>query len=259
MGSLEWRQKLMAKHEVGRRRWALLRGNKTAREQGLQLMRQEYAQDPNGISGVELGVALLWLGLYSEAHELFCSRIETDRTSIDSDYGMAGVSVWCLGQPWEAASYWHAGLKAPYARCAGLGIRIPLLLFFASVVRPEVFGQNEARKLLREKLRDPRIKTWPGAIAKFVTGKIGEAELTKSCQSTNKSDASTRQWLSDFYRNVIGHERMTHFAFMDFMHKLADTSQPWWREKDTFTSRLWHEEFFLARHLGAKRESGKAD
>lgn len=198
---------------------------------------------------MELGVALLWLGRYDEAWEHFCSSIDTSPRSGDSKYGMAGVAKWCLGEPREAVSKWRAGLKAKYAR-AGVPFQMPLLLYFTSVVRPDVFNPDEAKKLLEEMLTHPKIDRWPGPIVKFVLGRIGEDEFLRSRQSTNPVETASRSrpWLAEFYTSLVGRERMTPLEFKNYMRKVADTSQPEWQEEGVFTSRLWHEEFFLARH-----------
>ncbi len=237
--------------ERARHRRTLMRGSKTEQAEGLRLTREEYAEDPgSGSSAMELGVTLMWHGQYVEAWEHFHSIIETDPRVGDGDYGMAGVAKWCLGEPEEAVSQWQAGLKAPYSRTP-FGVYMGLLLFFASVVRPEVFDQNEARSLLREKLADPRSNKWPGTIAKLVLGQISEEELQRSCQSRTSKETDGYVWKTDFYRHVLAYDRMTPLAFADSMRKLTDTEQPQWQENDVFGWRIWCEEFFLARFEGA--------
>ncbi len=228
--------------------WALLRAGKAEQEQGLRLVQHAYAREPDASHSMELGVALLWLGHNAEAWEHFRSIIDKAPNSGDNDYGMAGVAKWCLGEPGEAASQWRAGLKAKYARASGLGVRMPLLLFFASVVRPDISGEVLAKKLMLEKTKDRRIKTWPGPIAKLVLGQIDEREFQNHCRGANRQDTRDRQWLAEFYRSLIRYNRGEPSLFKEAMRKLTDTSQPEWSNDAVLLGRIWGEEFFLARH-----------
>lgn len=249
---LQLQQEAKAIQERARHRWRLLRAGQAEQEEGLRLARQNYAQNPSPSSVMELGVALLWLRRYGEAWEHFCSVISADPRSGDNDYGMAGVAKWCLGEPQEATAKWRAGLKAKYVR-AGRPFYLPLLLYFASALRPEVLNPIEAGKLLQETLTHPKIDLWPGPIVKFVLGRINEDEFQRSCQSTNpvETQRRTRPWSAEFYRSLVRRERVTPLEFKDSMRKLVDTSQPEWQEEGVFTSRVWHEEFFLARYESA--------
>ena len=243
--------------------WPLLRGEKAEQEQGLQLARQAYNEQPYASEAMTLGVALLWLARYADAWEHFHSRIETASRAGDNDYGMAGVAKWCLGKPDDAVSEWRAGLKAEYARTSGLGVRMPLLLFFAAIREPRVFDRRSAEKLLRETTADIRIRNWPGPIARLVLDQIGEAEFQNHCLGIRPGDmgknpftrhkpheVSNCQWLAEFYRTTLALEHGKSISdFKGSMEKLSDTSQPEWQdEKNVFTVRIWCEEFFLARN-----------
>ena len=228
--------------------WTLLRAGNAEQEAGLSIIQQSYAAQPHPSHAMELGVALLWLGRYTQAWEHFCSRIRIDPHSGDNDFGMAGVAKWCLGEPKDAVTEWRAGLKAKYARASGLGVRMPLLLFFASVIEPEAFDGDLAKELLAEKTKDLRIRNWPGPIAKFVLGQIDESELQKHCRGTNDEETRDRQWLVEFYRSLIGLKQGTIPAFKNSMRKLTDVNQSEWQDETVLLSRIWNEEYFLARH-----------
>ena len=245
--------------------WPLLRGGKPEQEQGLRLVQQAYAEDPSPSYARTLGIALVWLGKYTEAWTHFRSVIETSPTAGDGDYGMAGVAKWCLGKPDEAVSEWRAGLKAKYARASGLNVIMPLLLFFAATREPRVFDRNLAEKLLLETTKDRRIGNWPAPIARLVLDQISETEFDNHCRGikpgiTDKNpfvrhspqETSNCLWLAEFYRNVLALEQGALSDFQDSMRKLSDTSQSEWQdEKNVFTVRIWHEEFFLARYEAA--------
>lgn len=229
--------------------WSLLRAaNAEQQQQGLRLIQEAHALNPDASHIMELGVALLWLGQYASAWDHFQEALKEYPIKGDAFYGMAGVAKWCLGEPGEAISQWHAGLKAKYARANGLGVIMPLLLFFASVVRPGLLAKSSVEQLILEKITDPRIKTWPGPIAKLASALVTEDDFQKQCKGESDRDTANRLWLTEFYRNVLRHDPQKHLGFKQAMSRLTDTSQPEWSDEDDFLTRIWCEEFFLARH-----------
>jgi len=161
---------------------------------------------------------------------------------------MAGTAKWCLGDVQEAVRQWNAGLKAQYADTAGLGLQLPLLLFVASVLRPATFEKTKAEDLLRSKIRDCRARTWPGPIAGWVLAEFQENELRDRCRDANETESRNHYWLTDFYRAIVLHSQGQATDFRDAMRRLVDTSRPEWSDENFFLSRMWGEEFFLARH-----------
>jgi hypothetical protein len=244
--------------------WNLLRGTKKAQEEGLRLVERLYSEEPNGSNRMQLGVAYLWLQRYESAYEHYYTAIHNHPRTGDSDFGMAGVAKWCLGKPDEAISQWRTGLNAKYARASGFGIRMPLLLFFATVRQPNVFDHKLAEKLLREKSADIRIRNWPGPIAKLLLDQVSITDLENYCRGVKSSDAgktpfshpspqetSNCLWLAEFYNSVLGLEQGVLTDFQNSMRKLSDTSQSEWQGENVFVSRLWNEEFFIARYEAA--------
>jgi hypothetical protein len=114
--------------------WHLLRYGDA--EQALALLRRVYARQSTPSHIMELGVAYLWTGDYDSARAHFNDAIRKFPRSMSSFYGMAGVAEWCMGECAAAVGDWRAGLNARFADAAGLGIRLPLLLFTASVLAP---------------------------------------------------------------------------------------------------------------------------
>ncbi len=171
-------------------------------EQGLTILRERYTHDPSGSHTMELGVAYLWVEDYEAAEQHFQYAIKTHRTLGDVFYGMAGAAVWCTDNPGAAVRHWHAGLDAPYA-VGGVGIRLPLLLFLASILRPNVYPRNDASRVLLKRIQDPRSKYWPGPLAKFVLGLGDEKTLANLCTGTNELDTLHRKWLVRFYQTVL--------------------------------------------------------
>lgn len=234
--------------------WSLLWGTPSEQEQGMSVVRQWYSQSPTPSHTMELGIAYLWLQRYMEALEHFQGAIKTDPRRGDELFGMAGVAKWCLGKPNEAVDLWEAGLKAKYARAGGLGVRMPMLLFFASSVKPQTRERSFAEKLLLRCTNDPRIRHWPGPIAKMLLGQINESDFQIQCKGSGDYDTRSRYWLADFYKIVQQHDQSKIPVFKEAMQKLTDTTKPDWSEEKLLLYRIWGEEFFLARH-----EAGHCD
>jgi len=231
--------------------WPLLRAGKAEQEQGLELCRQAYARDQSASYIMQLGIAYLWLKQYAQAWEFFSSIIAqkaprgTSNKS-DSFYGMAGVAKWCLGERRDAIAEWVLGLKAERVRIGGA--QIPLLLYFASVICPELYDHAAARKLMLEKTKDALIQSWPGPIVQWILGQITGGELLRHCQGRHERDLRHNLWEAEFYRSLMRFERSKISDFREAMCKLTDLQQPEWQDEDAFLSRIWSEEYFLARH-----------
>jgi len=138
-------------------------------EVGLRIIRERYLLDPNASHIMEMGIAYIWAGHYELAEQNFQQAINTHPTPGNVFYGMPGAAMWCLDDPGAAVRHWHEGLNAPYA-VGGVGIHLPLLLFLASTLRPRVYVKEDAEGILRERVKNPRAKSWPGPLAKFVLG-----------------------------------------------------------------------------------------
>jgi tetratricopeptide (TPR) repeat protein len=131
--------------------WHYLRhGN---RERGLALAREAYARKPNPSHIMELGVAYLWVGDYISAGAHFQNAIESEPFSTSSFFEMAGVACWCADNPIKAIAHWQNGLSSQFAD-AGVALSLPLLLLVGSILRPKVFSQEEAERILKNQLRE---------------------------------------------------------------------------------------------------------
>jgi hypothetical protein len=203
--------------------WSLLRGTKTEQARGLMQIRKLHDREPTGSTIMELGVAYLWLEMYQAAWLHFRNAIETSRISGDVFYGMAGVAKWCLREPEVAVSEWSAGLKAKYTR-DGHGIRMPLLLFFASVVQPGILQKSAVERFLTAKAKAWRIKTWPGPIVQWALSQITENDIRKHCEAAGQAETRECFWLAEFYKAVISRSCDENFTFANSMRDLVDLS-----------------------------------
>jgi tetratricopeptide (TPR) repeat protein len=234
--------------------WQLLRGAKADQEAGLTLIRQAYIEEPTSSRTMELGIGLLWTAQYDSAGEHFEEAIARERRHAgDGYFGFAGVARWCLGNYADAVSKWNQGLKAKYARAGGLGVKMPLLLFFASVIHPNLYDNAAAIQLIREKATDTRIHCWPGPIAQWILEQITEGELLNCCQGRHERDLRDNLWKFQFYKSLIKFGECGPTVFKEAMHKWSDSSQLEWQNEHFLLRRIWCEEFFLARYEGTKR------
>jgi hypothetical protein len=220
-------------------------------EKGLALLKEAYIRDPSASETMELGVAYLWVGSYQVAAEHFQRANQTHSHTMDVFYGMAGAAKWCLNDFSAAVELWHTGLGAQYADFAG-GVHLPLLLWVTSVLKPKVFPRTKAENLLKQKVKDTRIKSWPGPIARFILGLIDEATMAAVCVERER-ETLDRKWLTQFYRGLIAFNQgnMRPGELKERMRRTADASLPEWSNEQNFLTLPWSEEFFIARHEAA--------
>ena len=195
---------------------------------------------------MELGVALLWAGQYASSSDHFRNGIEEHRFKMESFYGMAGAAKWCAGEQSEAVSVWVSGLKVGYTGAAG-AVQIPLLLFFASIINPILYDNSAAKKLMLKKTADERIRYWPGPIVRLIVGQIKDSEFLRHCQGRGERDLRNNLWHAEFYRSLLRFDPGKISDFRESMRTLTDVRQPEWQDEDLLLSRIWKEEFFLAR------------
>jgi len=225
--------------------WELLRIGKT--EIGIDLLASEYEKQPSPSAIRSLGIAYLWTQDYETAWNHFQNAIKHARWSSDDEYGMAGVAKWCEGQAKEAVECWRAGLKCDYGDAGGASVGNQLLLFAASILRPEAISQKEAIALLKKKAGNRRISAWPGPFVGFC---LNRGKTALDLEETNPG-VESRRAMAKFYKSLIELDEgvLSKAKFNLQMRELTDTSLPQWREVSrSFTDLISNEEFFIARH-----------
>jgi hypothetical protein len=195
-----------------------------------------------------LGFTNLLLENYSTASEICLHAIKNQRWTSEVYFEIAGIAKWCMGKPTVAVEHWKAGMKAQYGDAAGAA-RVRLLLFAASILRPDVMSQSQARRLLEKKRNHRRINNWPGPLVRLC---LGEQGIDVGCE-TESAINKCREWEIAFYesltrfrdRNIDSNElRATFHQLIDLTAK-PQTLQPSLGELfDTC-------EFYLARHESA--------
>ena len=119
-----------------------------------------------------LGAVYMWSGDYKSALAHFDEQIRAGlprNPAGDAAFAMAGAAAWCLGKEKLAVTYWREGTTPAFA-VAGANTRTSLLLYAASVLKPETFSVEAAHELLREKASQWRVENWPGPIAEYIVG-----------------------------------------------------------------------------------------
>jgi lipoprotein NlpI len=162
-------------------------------------------------------------------------------------FGMAGAAKWCLNQRTDAVKEWHRALSCTYTD--GARIRIPLLLYFASVVAPDVYSDAEAQELLLKRVESAWARNWPGAVGEFVLGRIDEQSLQAKCSGVNNRDTLSRHWYIQFYIGVREYAKGHISRFEELMRLTSSVSDDDFNpDHASFRWKLGYEEFFLARH-----------
>lgn len=235
--------------------WLLLQVNRG--DEALALLRERYLRKPTPGTSFALGAALMWVGEYAAAREHFQASLEKAkrlRMGSEEDYAFLGTAEWCSDNCMAAIRYWQAGRTAPYA-ILGVCIHSPMLLFVASVLRPELPLRTSAiLDELKEKLADPRTKLWPGTLGQFVAGLTSIEAVQSSWIGTRERNENgifqDYRWETDFYRELLHlHEgRITLQRFKEAMASLADPALCATWDEDAFVHLLRFSEFYIARH-----------
>ncbi len=219
-----------------------------ATDEAMRHLKDAYAREPSASEMMELGVAYLWIEDYRAASHHFLTAIQEQPVVGDTFYAMAGAAAWCMRKPREAIARWTDGLSCAYTDWAG-GVTLPLLLFFASVVRNGVFSQREAKEILSRRLSSPLAETWPAGLAEFVLGRINLIEARRKYECLSEGDEPVCEWWTQFYVGVLafGHGNLPQYV--ERMRATAETcDDDFDSSKGQFLGKLWHAEFFIARY-----------
>ena len=173
-------------------------------DQGLALMREGLASKRTPSTITSLGIEYLWLKRYATAWKHYQHAIETYPYTMDGFYKEAGVAKWCLNEPEITIQQWQLGLRATCTEGAG-GVSSALLLFAASILRPEVTTRKDAEQFLTTKVqsKSPFAKNWPNHLGKFMLGVIDGEALREACIGVRELDTDSRNWETRFYEDIL--------------------------------------------------------
>jgi len=143
--------------------------------------------------------ALLSLRRYTEAVSLSREILTHSGSQSQSDWIFLGTGLWLSGNCDNAVDAWRRGCTTKYADAAG-GVEAPLALLYASVKLARQDLNNESMSALRSCCTS--CKNWPGPIAMFVAGLLGEQGLL-SAISTNPVLRQKQMCQAHFYVGVM--------------------------------------------------------
>jgi hypothetical protein len=164
------------------------------RSEGLNLALAQYRRKPELGNSRTLGFTYLLLEDYPAAWELCKEALHKLRWTSSCFFEIAGTAKWCMGDPSGAVERWKVGMGAQYGDAAG-GARVRLLLFAASVLKPNLISRSQARKLLEKKRSQKRIGNWPGYLVRLC---LDEKEIDFEFEEARRS-LQRRKWEIAFY------------------------------------------------------------
>jgi hypothetical protein len=206
-----------------------------------------------------LGAVYMWSGDYKSALAHFDEQIRAGlprNPAGDAAFAMAGAAAWCLGNEKLAVNYWREGTTPAFA-VAGANTRTSLLLYAASVLKPETFSREAADELLRERASQWRVENWPGPIAQYIVGTASEEKVRQKAVSRNSdpTDRNPNSWQFHFYKllktSVSAADGIQ--ALESGMEHLLNVKGTAYLDGEKFFYFLRLEEFYIARDWTSKR------
>jgi tetratricopeptide (TPR) repeat protein len=172
------------KPHVGRRDVAWGHVESGDYQQAVLSFTSRLRRDKSTANYCNRGIAYLGLSEYDEAIADFRAADGAHPSSSDGCLQFVGMAQWRAGRESAAASTWHDLViafeqgKIHYTDAAG-GVESPSLLWFAGVRLGQPRLLRVSRRMLRTltHARNGRIENWPGPVARFLLGRIGEARL----------------------------------------------------------------------------------
>ena len=237
--------------------WKLLqRGDFT---KALAIFQDRYSSTRGPGRKRGLGEALMWAGDYSASANHFRDAIAKDarhqgfNASNEEDFAFLGAAEWCSGDYDAAMKAWDAGIKA-IGSISGSRTHCPLLLLFASILRPHLYRRERAEKILFKRLNGRYGKGWPASEARFAAGQIDEKALEASWPATPPLNVRLlgpeAEWKRDFYkvvRNLAAGTTTLNDARQTWS-SLSERSRYESGDVKDFYSIVSIPEFFIARH-----------
>lgn len=120
--------------------------------------------------------ALLHLKRTREAITLCEELIKRVNGASDSDFIKLGVAHWLTNNRDQAVESWQRGLDTKYTDAAG-GIRVPLLLYYASVRISDEKLRKDSAKRLGKLSKGKSTCNWPGPLGSFLLDVCTESSL----------------------------------------------------------------------------------
>lgn len=227
--------------------WDKLRAGRVS--EALDEMIAHCDRSPRNISvAIQYGVAQMLLG---EWHLAWCHfRDVGERISMSTDVipKFAGTARWCEGERESAVREWKRGLDAEYTDPSG-GVTIPLHLFFAGIVCPDLVSNDEICDLLEGSKRARSWTGYPGLLARVALGELDARAALQEAESMDPHGKKQHHREVTFWKGI---NDLASGRRCSFLKKMAFVSDLDWssfdRDKSDFIDTIWSSEFFLARH-----------
>ena len=231
--------------------WELLRSREF--DEGLQILRDEYATKPGAREKLRLGIGYMWAEMYDSAVAHFTAAARSPRNS-EIDFAFAGVAEWHLGNMATAIQRWREGLKAQYAVGCLVCSMTARFLVVASALEPERFSKQEAEDILLDATERIDPSRWSGVLGRFLLGKIKEGEVERWVENRHQDEKGALPWEIGFYSAArrLSRAEIDAQAFRSLMHPMANAANSNAMDTDTFGRLLRKPEYFLARTEAAK-------
>lgn len=206
-----------------------------------------------------LGAIYMWTGEFQSVLAHFEPLLDKP-IRIDFFFGMAGAAAWCTGDLKRATRHWRKGVTCP-AAVAGSNTRTALLLYAASVLEPNAYSTEAAKKILKSRLAKRRGGYWPGQIAQFLLEADREDEARQASFDPNQRNfLNVAVWTFRFYvllKKMLSRD-ISPSDFTGQLHELVALEASGYLELKNLSYFLRCEEFYLARNwCGTHRLEGE--
>lgn len=235
---------------------SLQRGDFT---EALAIFRDRYFSKRGPGRKRGLGEALMWTGDYSASANHFRDAIARDanhqgyNASSEENFAFLGAAEWCSDDCEAAIEAWNSGIDAAYS-IGGCGTHCPLLLFLASILRPNLYPRENAEKTLFKRLNGRRAKGWPASEARFAVGLIDEETLEASWPVAPPLNVRLlgpeAEWKKDFYKALrnLAAGNITIDDARQIWRSLSERSRYESGDAEEFYRIICIPEFFIAVH-----------
>lgn len=212
----------------------------------LELLREEPDSRDKKYS---LGSIYMWTYEFELALSHFEKLLDQPDRS-DFFFGMAGAAAWCIGDKKQATRHWRAGVTAP-ATVGGANTRTALLLYAASALEPDTYSTESAKKILKGRVGQWRVRNWPGPIAQFILGTTNENEASQASRHpVHRNFVKAAIWKFRFYallRQLLASD-INSTAFTEGLRELVAVKGSRYIGLENLSHFLRCEEFYLARN-----------
>jgi hypothetical protein len=234
--------------------WELLRSSRL--KEATKVAEDAYSADETSPSdAINLAACYLLGRNWNMAYQHFCHFTDVYSWTVDTAFKFAGAAKWCAGERAAAVVEWKQGIDVDYADMGG-GITIPLHLYFAAAIEPDLMSMNDVVELLQSRLRAKSHDGWPGYLAKLLLEEVTcENAIAQSKNDVSHLWGEERRQAEDSARQQFafwwGVKLLAADDAAGFLTAMKNYSELSWANFDTnkelIIDKLRSTEFYLAR------------